>query len=93
MGAWLRRIRGRGPNGGCCVNLSDWLHPPTLAAAWNAQQRVAPVFAGHNAEIQRIQSQLSVGGRVATWQEAEAEYGRRYAAEATVEGQLAGFDC
>ena len=75
------------------MNLADWLHPPTLAAAWNAQQRVAPVFAGHNAEIQRIQSQLSVGGRVATWQEAEAEYGRRYAAEATVEGRLAGFDC
>lgn len=70
------------------MNLADWLHPPTLAAAWNAQQRVAPVFAGHNAEIQRIQSQLSVGGRVATWQEAEAEYGRRYAAEATIEGQL-----
>ena len=88
MGAWLRRIRGRGPLGGCCVSLADWLHPPTLAAAWNAQQRVAPVFAGHNAEIQRIQSQLSVGGRVATWQEAEAEYGRRYAAEATIEGQL-----
>ena len=58
------------------------LDPARFAAAWASIANCPPTIPHHTDAIARLQSEMTQGGRRVTWQEAEAEYGRRYAIEA-----------
>ena len=58
------------------------LDPARFAAAWASIANCQPTIPHHTDAIARLQSEMTKDGRRVTWQEAEAEYGRRYAIEA-----------
>ena len=49
--------------------------------------KAAPVFPSYTDTINRLRSEMTRGGKVPTWEEAEAEYGRRYALDAMADAR------
>lgn len=68
------------------------LDPARFAAAWASIANCPPTIPHRTDAIARLQSEMTQGGRRVTWQEAEAEYGRRYATDAAMSALDEGYE-